>query len=74
VVITDLGMPDMDGHEVARLIKAESPGTPIIMMTGEARTSKPGVAAGSAVDVVVSKPPRIHELNDLLLTIAAQKG
>jgi CheY-like chemotaxis protein len=73
VVITDLGMPDMDGHEVARMIKAESPGTPIIMMTGEGRNMKPGVAAASAVDVVVSKPPRIQELNDLLLQITAPK-
>jgi len=37
VVITDLGMPKMDGHQVARTIKAESPNTPIIMMTGGAR-------------------------------------
>jgi CheY-like chemotaxis protein len=72
VVITDLGMPDMDGHEAARMIKAESPSTPIIMMTGEARTSKPGGAAVSAVDVVVGKPPCIKELNDLLLRMAGE--
>ena len=34
VVITDLGMPDIDGQRVARTIKAESPNTPVIMMTG----------------------------------------
>lgn len=34
VVITDFGMPDIDGRRVARTIKAESPNTPIIMMTG----------------------------------------
>src|SRR5208282_702905 len=34
VVITDLGMPEMDGHHVARSIKAESPNTPVVMMTG----------------------------------------
>src|SRR5208283_5331110 len=28
VVITDLGMPDIDGYHVARTIKAESPKTP----------------------------------------------
>ncbi len=33
-VITDLGMPQMDGHQLARAIKAESPNTPVIMMTG----------------------------------------
>jgi CheY-like chemotaxis protein len=34
VVITDLGMPKMDGHQVAQTIKAEFPHTPVIMMTG----------------------------------------
>ena len=29
VVITDLGMPDIDGHHVARTIKAESPTYPL---------------------------------------------
>jgi CheY-like chemotaxis protein len=72
VVITDLGMPDMDGYAVARMIKAESPGTPIVMMTGEARSTKPGGAAVSAVDAVVGKPPCIKELNDLLLQLAGE--
>jgi DNA-binding response OmpR family regulator len=74
VVITDLGMPDTDGFQVARTIKAESPGTPIIMMTGESRTMKPGGAADSDVDIVVGKPPRIEELNALLLRITAPMG
>ena len=71
VVITDLGMPDMDGQRVARMIKAESPNTPVIMMTGwgsfmaaEERTALP-------VDAVVGKPPHIQELNDLVLRMAA---
>ncbi|HLZ53549.1 MAG TPA: ATP-binding protein, partial [Verrucomicrobiae bacterium] len=34
VVITDLGMPYLDGREVAKILKRESPGTPIIMLTG----------------------------------------
>ena len=34
VVITDLGMPEVDGRVVARTIRAESPDTPIILMTG----------------------------------------
>ncbi len=73
VVVTDLGMPDFNGYQVARAIKDESPGTPIVMMTGEGVTTRDGGATG-AVDVVVNKPPRIHELNDLLLRITAPKG
>jgi CheY-like chemotaxis protein len=72
VVVTDLGMPDIDGYQVARAIKAESPGTPVVLMTGEGGTRVGGAWAG-VVNVVVNKPPRIHELNDLLLRVAEKK-
>ena len=68
-VITDLGMPDVDGHQVARTIKAESPGTPVIMMTGWGTIMKEDGELVSEVDAVVGKPPRIGELNNLLLKL-----
>ena len=34
VVITDLGMPGLDGLGVAQEIKARSPRTPIVLLTG----------------------------------------
>jgi len=71
VVITDLGMPDVDGHQVARTIKAESPDTPVIMMTGWGTTMKQDRETAPEVDAVVSKPPHVKELNDLLLRITA---
>lgn len=67
VVITDLGMPEMDGHQVARIIKAESPGTPIIMLTGWGTMIKDDGETAPEVDAVVAKPARIEELNELLL-------
>jgi CheY-like chemotaxis protein len=70
-VITDLGMPDVDGHQVARAIKAESPTTPVIMMTGWGTIMKEEGEPVSEVDAVVGKPPRIGELNDLLLRLTA---
>ena len=69
VVITDFGMPDIDGYHVARTIKAESPNTPIIMMTGRDTIAKEGGKMASAVDVLVDKPPHIEQLNNLLLRI-----
>ncbi|MGO9586117.1 MAG: response regulator transcription factor [Limisphaerales bacterium] len=69
VVITDLSMPDVDGYQVARTIKAESPNTPIIMMTARDTIAKEGGAMVSAVDAVMDKPPHIEELNNLLLRI-----
>ena len=73
MVITDLGMPDIDGHQVARTIKAESPATPIIMMTGWGTMMKEEGETASEVDAVVGKPPRIQELNNLLLQLAAPR-
>lgn len=70
VVITDLGMPEMDGHQVARLIKAESPKTPVIMLTGWGTMMKEEGATAPEVDAIVSKPARMDELNDLLLKTA----
>jgi CheY-like chemotaxis protein len=67
VVITDLGMPDINGHQVARTIKAESPNTPVIMMTGWGATVSDDGDTTPGVDVVVSKPPLMQDLNDLLL-------
>ncbi|MGA2788273.1 MAG: response regulator [Verrucomicrobiota bacterium] len=70
MVITDLGMPDIDGRLVARTIRAESPNTPIIMMTGWGLIMKEEGETIPDVDAVVNKPPRMRELNDLLLRMA----
>jgi CheY-like chemotaxis protein len=69
VIITDMGMPDINGLLVARTIKAESPGTPVIMLTGWGKSIRDDGDNISAVDVVVDKPPHIHELNNLLLRL-----
>jgi DNA-binding response OmpR family regulator len=70
VVITDLGMPEINGRQVAQAIKAKSPKTPVIMLTGETAISSEGGARVESVDVLVCKPPRMNELNDLLLRLA----
>lgn len=70
VIITDLGMPKMDGHQVARTIKAESPLTPIVMMTGWGAMMKEDGETASEVDALTGKPPRMEELNELLLRLA----
>jgi signal transduction histidine kinase/ActR/RegA family two-component response regulator len=66
-VITDLGMPEMDGHQVARIIKAESPRTPVIMLTGWGTIMKEEGETAPEVDAIIAKPARIDELNNLLL-------
>jgi DNA-binding response OmpR family regulator len=67
LVITDLGMPDIDGQRVAQAIKAESPQTPVIMMTGWGTFMEDENESDLPVDAVVGKPPRMQELNNLIL-------
>lgn len=66
VVITDLGMPYLDGREVAKILKHESPGTPIIMLTGWGVFMKDDNAQPAQVDGILSKPPNLQELREML--------
>jgi CheY-like chemotaxis protein/uncharacterized membrane protein len=74
VVITDLGMPDIDGRHLARAIKAESPQTPVIMLTGWGTMTKTDGQPAPAVDAVIGKPPRMQELSNLLFQITARSA
>jgi len=62
VVITDLGMPYLDGRQVAQTIKRESPDMPVIMLTGWGTMMKDDGDTPTQVDAVLSKPPKINEL------------
>jgi CheY-like chemotaxis protein len=66
VVITDLGMPHVDGRKVASTVKASVPSTLVIMLTGWGRrlVAEGDVPAG--VDLVLSKPPKLLELRAAL--------
>jgi signal transduction histidine kinase/CheY-like chemotaxis protein len=73
-VITDLGMPEVDGHQVVRAIKADSPNTPVIMITGWGSMMKEDGEAIPNVDALVGKPPSIQKLNELLLRLTATRS
>jgi len=66
VVITDLGMPYLDGRQVAKAVKQESPATPVIMLTGWGAFMKEDGNAPEHVDAIMSKPPRSKELREIL--------
>ena len=68
-VITDLGMPYLDGRQVAKALKHESATTPIIMLTGWGTIMKEDGDFPTQVDGVLSKPPRIGELLNLLAKV-----
>ena len=43
IVITDIGMPEMDGHELARCLREARPELPVLFMSGygDAETAHP---------------------------------
>jgi signal transduction histidine kinase/ActR/RegA family two-component response regulator len=70
VVVTDLGMPHLDGCQVAKAVKAESPGTPVILLTGWGSFMKADGDLPAEVDAVLSKPPQAKELREALNRLA----
>jgi DNA-binding response OmpR family regulator len=67
VVITDLGMPYVDGRQVAAGVKQASPTTPVIMLTGWGQRMADQAEVPAHVDRVLSKPPKLRELNATLV-------
>jgi len=70
VVITDLGMPRVDGRAVAEAIGSQSPRTPIILLTGWGQQLQSEGDIPPHVDRVLAKPPRLAELRAALAAIA----
>jgi signal transduction histidine kinase/ActR/RegA family two-component response regulator len=70
IVITDLGMPHVDGRKVASMIKALSAATPVILLTGWGQRLIAANDIPAHVDKVLSKPPRLQELRAALSELA----
>jgi len=67
VVLTDLGMPYLDGRQVASFVKGVSPCTPVILLTGWGQRPLADNEAPQHVDRILSKPPRLQELREALI-------
>ncbi|HEU0047354.1 MAG TPA: ATP-binding protein, partial [Nitrososphaera sp.] len=66
LVITDLGMPEISGWDVATTVKAVNPSISVILMTGWGITLDKDKARKKGVDVIVSKPFQIGEMQKVL--------
>lgn len=74
IVITDLGMPYVDGRQVAAILKREFPDMPMVMLTGWGAFMKEDGSAPVQVDSVLSKPPRSRELCETLSRLTSSKN
>jgi PAS domain S-box-containing protein len=66
VVITDLGMPYVDGRRVAAAVKTSSAATPVILLTGWGQRLVDEDEIPMNVDRVLNKPPKLRELRAAL--------
>jgi signal transduction histidine kinase/ActR/RegA family two-component response regulator/uncharacterized membrane protein affecting hemolysin expression len=72
LVITDLGMPHIDGRRVASAVKACAPATPVILLTGWGHRLLAENDIPPHVDRVLSKPPRLSDLRAALLHLTEE--
>ena len=66
VVITDLGMPYVDGRQVAAAVKQAAGATRVVMLTGWGQRLASRGEIPPNVDRLLSKPPRLRELRAAL--------
>jgi CheY-like chemotaxis protein len=73
IVITDLGLPYVDGRQVAARVRAAAPDTPIIMLTGWGQHPSADKETTPQVDRLMSKPPRLQELRKALAELTSNR-
>jgi signal transduction histidine kinase/ActR/RegA family two-component response regulator len=71
VVVTDLGMPYVDGRQVASAVKGLSPATPVILLTGWGARLQAEGDLPAHVEMVLAKPPKIRDLREALARCCA---
>ncbi len=74
IVITDLGMPRVDGRKVASFVKSASGSTPVILLTGWGQRLVAEGEVPPEVDRVLSKPPKLRELREALTLCSSRRG
>jgi DNA-binding NtrC family response regulator len=71
-VITDIGMPVINGLDLLGALRTESPGTPVIVLTGDSRLETLLVAIGEGVYAYLLKPVDVPRLRATLAAALAE--
>jgi DNA-binding response OmpR family regulator len=74
LVITDLGMPHMDGKTLARRVKELSPGTPVILLSGWGNFMNLDGERPEHIDCLLGKPPTIARLLAAIREVLKEKS
>ncbi len=70
VVLMDLEMPRLDGHEALKLIKADQPELPVVAVTAYAMAGDSERCREEGFDDYISKPYEIAQLRSLVARLA----
>jgi CheY-like chemotaxis protein len=62
MVLTDLGMPVMNGWEVAKWVKKKTPQIPVGLITGWGTHLEEEKVKESGVDLIIAKPFQVGEI------------
>jgi CheY-like chemotaxis protein len=73
LVITDRAMPEVNGDELAGMIKELQPRKPVIMLTGFADVLLEGNHSPENVDLVLSKPARLDDLRKAITAVMSRE-
>ncbi len=74
VVLCDIGLPGMDGYEVARAIRADATlkGTFLVALSGYALLEDLAKAQEAGFDEHLAQPPSVEKLEALLGALASE--
>jgi signal transduction histidine kinase/CheY-like chemotaxis protein len=76
VLLLDIGLPDMDGYELARCLRAqsESAGATLVALTGYGQTQDRKEAENAGFDHYLVKPADLDQVNVVLAEAALARG
>jgi signal transduction histidine kinase/ActR/RegA family two-component response regulator len=74
LVISDLGMPYVDGRKVAAAVKTASPRTPVLLVTGWGYGMRAESDRPAHVDRLLSKPTQVEDLRQALAELTTESA
>jgi CheY-like chemotaxis protein len=64
LVMTDFQMPLMNGWQLSRVVKEQSPSTPVIVITGFCDDEQRKKLTTTSVDAIILKPFKLEEIEN----------
>ncbi|MEK7331720.1 MAG: response regulator, partial [Candidatus Eisenbacteria bacterium] len=70
IVFSDLGMPEVNGWDVAAAVRARRPETVMVLVSGLGSQIAPDSAQARGVDIILSKPFSLEDVERVMLEAA----